>query len=129
MAGLTENQIMRAVFTNIRVRGAAGVFAFHPRNEGEDQRRLAGINSGLGVVSGTPDVIIVKSTRCYALELKTKRGKLSDDQVRVLDLMRAAGCDTGVAYGLDEALAWLEQRGILRGVAHSSIGVKLEERQ
>jgi hypothetical protein len=40
---------------------------------------------------------------------------LSLEQAQVLDLMRACGCDTGVAYGLDEALHWLEQRGILRG--------------
>jgi hypothetical protein len=120
---------MRAVFQNIRIRGAANVFAFHPRNESRDQRHLAGINSGLGVVSGTPDVIVIRHGRCYALELKTARGRLPDEQRKVLDQMRRAGCDADCAYGLDEALAWLEERGILRGVAHSSVGVQLEERR
>jgi hypothetical protein len=115
---LTENQIMRAVFQNISVRGAPNIFAFHPRNEGRDQRSLAGINSGLGVVSGVPDVIVIKGTRCYALELKSGRGRVSDEQARVLGLMRAAGCDTGVAYGLNEAIRWLEERNILRGRAN-----------
>ena len=45
---LSENAIQPAVFDNIRVRGAAGVFAFHPRNGSHDRRSLAGINNGLG---------------------------------------------------------------------------------
>jgi len=53
---LSENAIQHAVFDNIRVGGATGVFAFHPRNGSRDQRSLAGINNGLGVVSGVPDV-------------------------------------------------------------------------
>jgi hypothetical protein len=105
------------VFQNIRVRGASGVFAFHPRNGSYDQRHLAGINNGLGVVSGVPDVIIVRQGRCYGLELKTETGRLSLEQARVLEEMRACGVDTGVAHGLDDALAWLERRGLLRGTA------------
>jgi hypothetical protein len=117
MIRLTENQIQRAVFANIRVRGVAGVFAFHPRNEGRDQRGLAGVNCGLGVVSGVPDVIVIRGGRVFALELKTATGKLSPEQARVLDEMRACGVDTGVAYGLDQALVWLQARRILRGTA------------
>jgi hypothetical protein len=115
MSRLSENAIQRAVFAHIRTRGVANVFGFHPRNGGQDQRRLAGINSGLGVVSGVPDLVIIKAGVPFALELKTATGKLSPEQVRVLDLMRAAGCDVGVAFGLDAALAWLEEREILRG--------------
>jgi hypothetical protein len=29
--------------------------------------------------------------------------------------MRSAACDVDVAYGLDAAIRWLEERGILRG--------------
>jgi hypothetical protein len=92
---LTENQIQRGVFQHLRHRGAAGVFAFHPRNGGQDQRCLAGINAGLGVISGVPDVVIIKAGVPFALELKTLRGRLSTEQKRVLDQMRAAGCDVG----------------------------------
>jgi hypothetical protein len=114
---LAEDAIQRAIFQNIRIRGAPGVFAFHPRNGSRDQRTLAGINSGLGVVSGVPDVIIIRHSRVYALELKTERGRVSAVQLQALDAMRGAGCDTGVAYGLDAAIAWLERRGLLRGGA------------
>jgi hypothetical protein len=33
----------------------------------------------------------------------------------VHEALRQAGADCGVAYGLDAALRWLEQRGLLRG--------------
>jgi VRR-NUC domain len=112
---LTEEAIQRAVFQHLRHRGALGVFAFHPRNGGRDQRHLAGINAGLGVVTGTPDIIIVQDGRVFALELKTEHGRLSPDQLKVHDEMRAAGCEVAVAYGLDQAVEWLEARGILRG--------------
>jgi VRR-NUC domain len=67
------------------------MIAFHPRNEGRDQRTLAGINSGLGVVSGMPDVFIVKGGAAYAIELKTENGRLTDAQAEVLSALRAAG--------------------------------------
>jgi hypothetical protein len=112
---LSENEIQRAVFAHIRIRSAPGTFAFHPRNGGQDQRRLAGINSALGVISGVPDVAVIKAGAPFALELKTLRGRLPPDQERVLVLMRAAGCECDVAFGLDDAIAWLEEREILRG--------------
>ena len=60
-------------------------------------------------------MIAIKAGTVVALELKTEHGRLSDDQVRVLDELRAAGCVTGVAYGLNQAIRWLEQHEILRG--------------
>jgi hypothetical protein len=124
---LTEEEIQRAVFQHLRHRGAPGVFAFHPRNGSRDQRHLAGVNSGLGVVSGTPDVIIIKDGTVYGLELKTERGRLSPVQLKVHDEMRAAGCEVAVAYGLDQAVEWLEARGILRGsVAEGSMAPPLK---
>jgi hypothetical protein len=54
---LSETAIQCAVFQHIRQRGVPNTFAFHPRNESRDQRALAGINSGLGVISGTPHMV------------------------------------------------------------------------
>ena len=56
---MPEEAVQRAVFARIRARGAPGVFAFHPRNGSRDQRTLAGISAGLGVVSGVPDVVVI----------------------------------------------------------------------
>jgi len=124
---LTENEIQRAVFANFTARSSPFVFAFHPKNGGVHQvGRRAGINSGLGVVSGIPDIVIFKvnsfgHTVVYALELKRegRRGKTPTqhelDQERTRHRMTECGVLCGVVYGLDEALAWLEEAGLLIG--------------
>lgn len=123
---LTENEIQRAVFAHLRTRGATGIVAFHPKNGGVHQRgRRAGINSGLGVLAGIPDVIVIKRVRgplggpyygqCYALELKRPKGKVSEQQEYAAACLQNAGAICGVAYGLDDALAWLQSHGLLRG--------------
>jgi hypothetical protein len=117
---LREDDIQRAVFAHLKTRGAPGIVAFHPKNGGIHQRgRRRGINSGLGVLTGTADVIVIAppAGRVYALELKGPKGKPTVDQLSFLDRVRAAGGEAACIEGLDAALAWLEARGILRGVA------------
>jgi hypothetical protein len=75
----------------------------------------ATILKGLGVVAGTPDVIILKGGVTYALELKAKGGRLSETQRTTHAAMIAAGAVVGVAHGIDQALAWLEEHGLLKG--------------
>jgi hypothetical protein len=114
---LDESDIQRAIFMHVRVRGAPNTFAFHVPNGGLRSRTEAAIFKGLGVTAGIPDIIVIRGGRVFALEVKSVTGRLSPEQTKVLALMRAAGCDTGIAYGLDDALAWLELRGLLRGTA------------
>jgi predicted RecB family endonuclease len=73
--------------------------------------------NGLGVVAGVPDVIAVKAGRMYALELKTRTGKVSAAQNATMTAMDRAGAVVTVAYGLDDALTTLEAWGLLRGKA------------
>jgi hypothetical protein len=115
---MNENEIQKAIFKHFRQRGAPGAFAFHPKNGGIHQRgQRRGINAGLGVVSGVPDVIVIHQGRTYGLELKTDKGKLSDTQIGTLEEMERAGAICHVAHGLDPALRWLEERQLLRGRA------------
>jgi hypothetical protein len=141
MKELSENEIQRAVFSHLRTRGAPGIFAFHPKNASSDMRgRRRGIYAGLGIVPGIPDVIVIRSVPCfemvplasvspasrvYALELKREvhRGKKptehDEKQKKCRENMESCGVVQAVAYGLDEAIAWLEDRGILRGKSSS----------
>jgi hypothetical protein len=124
---LSENEIQRAVFSHLRTRGVPGIFAFHPKNASSDMRgRRRGIYTGLGIEPGIPDVFVIKGydramPMLYALELKrlnirTKKPTEHDEkQKECRSRLRALGVIEGVAYGLDEALSWLEERGILRG--------------
>jgi hypothetical protein len=76
-----------------------------------------------------PDVIVlqraVMATRVFALELKreSRRNRKPTaheiSQAATRRRLAACGCDTGVAYGFDEALAWLESRGLLRSSANT----------
>jgi hypothetical protein len=70
-----EPAIQRAVFDHLRQRGAPGTFAFHPPNGGWRSVIEAAILKGLGVVAGTPDVIVLKGGATYALELKAEGGR------------------------------------------------------
>jgi VRR-NUC domain len=114
-AAVSEEEIQRAVFAHLAARGCG--FAFHPANGGWRSPIEAAILKGQGVKPGVPDIIVVKDGMTYALELKADGGRLSPAQTEALEAMRAAGAEVGVAFGLDEALRWLERHKILRGRA------------
>lgn len=113
-----EGELQRAVFGHIRARGAPGVVAFHVPNGGKRSIREAVAFKRMGVLAGVPDVIAVKDGRCFALELKPfSSRKPSDAQVKTMSDLESAGAVVGIAWGLSEALAWLEHHGILEGKA------------
>lgn len=116
---LSEDDIQRAVFNHLRTRQAPGVLAFHPKNGGRHQRLRAsrGINAGLGVVSGASDVIVLAPTGFYALELKAEGKKPTDEQLKFIQRVKVAGGHAAWVQGLDAALDWLEQHGLLVGRA------------
>jgi hypothetical protein len=110
-----EAAIQRAVFQHLEQRPAPGVFAFHVPNGGARRRIEAAILKGLGVKAGVPDVIAIKAGQAFALELKADAGRLSPKQQTSHEALARAGAIIGVAHGLDNALSWLEQHGLLRG--------------
>lgn len=116
---MSEDDIQRAVFRHFRDRAAPGVFAFHPKNGGAHQRSRAqnGINAGLGVVSGVPDIIAIKAGHVYALELKADHGKPSTKQIETMQQMQAAGATVALATGLDAAIRKLEEWELVKGTA------------
>jgi hypothetical protein len=110
-----EAAIQRAVFDHLRARAAPGVFAFHCPNGGYRRPVEAAIMKGLGVTAGVPDVIAIHQGRVYGLELKTIDGRPTPMQLATVAAMEDAGAFCAIAYGLDRALACLEQWGVLRG--------------
>jgi hypothetical protein len=120
-----EDAIQRAVFEHLAVRGARGVFAFHPANGGYRRPVEAARLKGLGVRAGVPDIIAIHRGHVYALELKTVHGKATEGQLQAIEDIRAAGGHAQICHGLDCALAALERWGLLRGRAggaHSRYG-------
>jgi hypothetical protein len=114
---LSESAIQKAVFQHLSTRSAAHTFAFHVPNGGWRSPIEAAILRGLGVMPGVPDLIVIKDGLPFALEPKAEGGRLSPAQSEAIEAMNAAGADVGVAHGLDAALRWLTERGILKGRA------------
>jgi hypothetical protein len=110
-----EAAIQRAVFQHLRVRGAPGVFAFHPANGGYRKPVEAAILKGLGVVAGVPDVIAIHNGRVFAMEIKAEGARATDKQLACIAALREAGAFTCIAEGLNQALAALESWQLLRG--------------
>lgn len=115
--GLTEQQIQKAVFANLKTRAAPGVFAWHPFSGGYRKPKEAAIYKGLGAIAGLPDVMVIYQGGVYAIELKREGGRPTDPQLQVIEAIRTAGGHACICYGLDRALATLEAWGILRGTA------------
>jgi hypothetical protein len=112
-----EDAIQRAVTQHYRQRAAAGVFMFAVPNGGYRRPVEAAIMKATGTVAGVPDTIWIKDGQTYALELKAEGGKPTPKQVETIAALQVAGTITGVAIGLNDALRWLEERGLLRGRA------------
>jgi hypothetical protein len=113
----SEGTIQRAVFDHIRRRKAADVVAFHVPNGGKRGGRSGRLLKLMGMTAGIPDVVGVKSSQFWALELKTLSGSTSKEQDEIIPRLAAAGALVGVAYGLNEALRWLEANKIIMGEA------------
>ena len=109
-----EAQIQRAVIQHLTWRARPDAFAFHVPNGGWRSRFEAKILKAIGTVAGVPDIICIFEGRCYALELKAGRGRLTDVQRVVHERLRAAGAEVAVAHGIDQALAQLEAWNLLR---------------
>jgi hypothetical protein len=113
----SEGEIQRTVFAHFTVRGAPGVFAFHPPNGGYRKPIEAAILKGLGVRPGLPDVIAIKGGQVFAIELKTEGGRATSAQLQAIEDLRAAGAHAEVCRGLDAAIKQLEDWQLLRGQA------------
>jgi hypothetical protein len=110
-----EQQIQRALLEHLRLRGAPDLFAFHCPNGGARTPIEGAIFKSLGVVAGVPDLLIIRDGRVFALELKADSGRVTPAQTETQQRMSAAGAVVGVAVGIDQALAWLQQHKLLRG--------------
>jgi hypothetical protein len=109
-----EASLQRAVLEHLAWRGVPGLFAFHCPNGGYRTAIEAAIFKSLGLIPGVPDLLLVYDGRLYALELKTKHGRLTQTQIETHERMRRAGAIVATAQGIAEALAHLERWQLMR---------------
>src|SRR5262245_44503369 len=114
-----EAALQRSVIQHLTWRARPGAFFFHVPLGGYRTRVESAILKAIGTVAGVPDIICIFGGRCYALELKAERGRLTDVQRVVHERLREAGANVAVAHGIDQALAQLERWQLLRGTSPS----------
>ena len=107
---MTEAQIQKAVFANLRERARPGVVYWHTPND-KSSRSKSGYRAGVS------DVACVWNGSFYAIELKKDGGHPTEDQMTFVSDINKAGGFACIAEGLDQALCILESWGLLRGAA------------
>ncbi len=107
---MTESEIQRAVFDNLKTRSMPGVVYWHVPNNQSSRRHS-------GYLAGVSDVNAVHLGRFYAVELKKDGGRASQEQLEFVAAINTAGGFAFVAIGLDKALEFLETWGLLRKAA------------
>jgi hypothetical protein len=109
-----EQDMHKAVVSHLKLRSVPRVFFWHTPNEGRRGWVNAAALKAMGMVSGVPDLVILKGGELFALELKATSGRLTPSQRLVMERMRDCGAHVAVAKSLDEALVTLECWGIIK---------------
>jgi len=98
---VTEQEIQRDILHYLKTHG---FFAWKQHTQGI---RVQGRGYIKNPSAGCPDILAVKKGQLYAIEVKKKGGRLSDDQVRWIATARKYGVMCIVAYSLDEFIVLL----------------------
>ena len=120
-----EHKIQAALVQHLRLRQRDGISWFAVPNGGRRDARTGALLKAEGVRAGAPDLhFVIGGQRCecgrkvhglpFYLELKTRKGSLSRTQKVMQAEIEAAGGIWRLARGIDEALAVLEEMGVIR---------------
>lgn len=83
-----------------------GKYMFAIPNEGRRSRKHGARMKAQGLKSGIPDLFLAWPTQKYAglfIEMKSEKGKISENQQKWIDRLNEQGYLAVVAFGLDEA--------------------------
>jgi hypothetical protein len=110
-----EAEIQRAIVAALRLVLPPGSIVHHSGHEqrgGDARAKLAqAIGVGMGVHPGFSDLVVVSEGRVAFLEVKTAKGRLSDDQEAFRDTVRAQGLPYAVVRSINDALCALTSHG------------------
>ena len=66
-----------------------------------------------GYKAGVPDILLVKESRAYWIEMKDKNGKLSGQQKNIIPILEHHGMPTAVCRDVYEVEGFLRRWGFL----------------
>jgi hypothetical protein len=116
----SEQAIHRSCIHYLRTVLPNSWLVMHAANGGLRSKSEAGIFKALGVVPGWPDISIfgeeAKGCAAFFFEVKTRKGRLSENQQNCIDKLRDLGFPVAVVHSLEEVEQSLRYWGIpLRG--------------
>jgi hypothetical protein len=111
----SEGEIQRSIVQHWKLLGMPGSILAHiPNGEKRDPVTAAKLKA-LGVLPGIPDLLCVSPrSGVFFVELKRHGGRTSPEQQSVHERLRTAGVEVFTVVGVDDAVALLEQRGVIR---------------
>jgi hypothetical protein len=111
----SEHQLQTQLFKELDYKLKPGLIFRAIPNGGLRNARVAAGLAREGVRRGTPDTFVcLELGRVGWLEMKARRGKLTDEQIGFFAVVERLGHFWGVARSVDEALAHLARWGALR---------------
>jgi hypothetical protein len=114
-AQATEFELHCAVADTLRKCGTKGWLWLHIPNGGWRTKVEAAKFARMGVRAGVLDLLLIDpAAKYYWLELKTKSGRLTEEQLAFCEALNRLQAPYLVAYGYDAAIAWLKEIGAVR---------------
>jgi len=113
---LSEHGLQLAVLHHLRTHGRRELNWFAIPNAGRRSLRYGSKMKSEGMQSGVADLcIMLERGRCAWLELKTEKGRQTDEQRGFEAKCLRLGHPYCLARTIDEALGFLQSMGALRG--------------
>lgn len=109
-----EHKLQCSVVQHLRLMAAPGIYWAAIPNGGSRSARTGAKLKAEGVRAGAPDLLIVVDGKAHGLELKVGKNRQTDTQKATEAEWTAAGGVYVVAHGINEALNYLRQWGVLR---------------
>jgi hypothetical protein len=114
-AQASETALHCAIADTLRKCVTKGWLWLHIPNGGWRTKVEAAKFARMGVKAGVPDLLLIDPEgRHYYLELKTKYGRVSDEQTDFVEQLEARNVPCAVAWSYDEAIAALRKWGAVR---------------
>lgn len=108
-----EAKFQKALVEFIRNNAIPGVLPFHVNNNGRNAIQGARLKA-LGVVAGIADIVLLAPEgKVFLLELKAKKGRLSDSQKEIKEFCNDWNIPWAEAHDFQEAIHWLKEWGLI----------------
>ncbi len=108
---ISEECIQKTVMHRIKLHPLLSKVIIHIPNEGKRSPRYGKLLKDMGMRKGVFDLLITMGRHDYIgawIELKSKHGKLTEEQMVFQNDMRAQNYFTAVCYSIEEAIQTIE---------------------